>query len=88
MLFVVPGIIAYYRYSFALYNLYDNPGLNIMEALEMSKQQTRGWKLELLKLMNVEILDCGFAESCDNPCDYQAFYNAAIQDIQERIAKD
>ena len=50
MLFVVPGIIAYYRYSFALYNLYDNPGLNIMEALEMSKQQTRGWKLELLKL--------------------------------------
>ena len=50
MLFVVPGIIAYYRYSFALYNLYDNPGLNIMEALEMSKQQTRGWKLDLLKL--------------------------------------
>ena len=50
MLFVVPGIIAYYRYRFALYNLYDNPGLNIMEALEMSKQQTRGWKLELLKL--------------------------------------
>mgnify|MGYP001081447706 CR=1 FL=1 len=45
-------------------------------------------KLELLKLMNVEILDCGFAESCDNPCDYQAFYNAVIQDIQERITKD
>ena len=45
-------------------------------------------KLELLKLLNVEILDCGFTESCDNPCDYKAFYNAAIQDIQERIAKD
>ena len=45
-------------------------------------------KLELLKLMDVEILDCGFAESGDSPCDYKAFYNAAIQDIQERIAKD
>lgn len=45
-------------------------------------------KLQLLKLMNVETLDCGFAESCDNPCDYQAFYNAVIQDIQERITKD
>lgn len=45
-------------------------------------------KLELLKLMDVEILDCGFAESYGRPCDYRAFYNAAIQDIQERIAKD
>lgn len=45
-------------------------------------------KLELLKLMDVEILDCGFAESGDSPCDYKAFYNVAIQDIQERIAKD
>ena len=45
-------------------------------------------KLELLKLMDVEILDCGFAESGDSPCDYKAFYNEAIQDIQERIAKD
>lgn len=50
MLFVVPGIIAYYRYRFALYNLYDNPGLSILEAMDMSKRQTRGWKLELLKL--------------------------------------
>lgn len=45
-------------------------------------------KLELLKLMDVEILDCGFAESYGRPCDYKAFYNAVIQDIQERITKD
>ena len=50
MLFVVPGFIAYYRYRFALYNLYAYPGLNVLEALELSKRQTRGWKLELLKL--------------------------------------
>lgn len=50
MLFVIPGFIAYYRYRFALYNLYDDPDLDIMAALEMSKRQTRGMKLALLKL--------------------------------------
>lgn len=50
LLFVVPGFIAYYRYRFALYNLYEHPDLDIMEALNMSKRQTRGWKLELLNL--------------------------------------
>ena len=45
-------------------------------------------KQKLLKLMDVEILDCNFVESYGRPCDYKAFYNAAIQDIQERIAKD
>ena len=34
MLFIVPGIIAAYRYSFARYNLYENPGIGVMEALE------------------------------------------------------
>ena len=33
MLFVFPGIIAYYRYSFALYNLYEDPEMDIMEDL-------------------------------------------------------
>lgn len=42
-------------------------------------------KQELLKLMDVEILDCGFAESYGRPCDYKAFYNAAIQDIKKNI---
>ena len=50
MLFMIPGVIAYYRYRFALYNLCENPGLSVMEALDMSKRQTQGWKLELLKL--------------------------------------
>lgn len=50
LLFVVPGIIAAYRYSFALYNLYENPGIGVMEALEMSKRQTLGYKSQLFML--------------------------------------
>ena len=50
MLFVFPGIIAAYRYRFALYNLYENPGIGVMEALEMSKQQTLGYKGQLFLL--------------------------------------
>lgn len=41
MLLIVPGIIAAYRYRFALYNLCENPELGVMEALAMSKAQTR-----------------------------------------------
>ena len=50
MLFVIPGIIAAYRYRFALYNLYENPGIGVMEALNMSKQQTLGYKGQLFML--------------------------------------
>ena len=50
MLFVVPGIIAAYRYRFALYNLYENPGIGAMEALNMSKRQTFGYKSQLFML--------------------------------------
>lgn len=50
MLFVIPGIIAWYRYRFALYNLYENPGISPLEALAMSKQQTTGYKSQLLML--------------------------------------
>jgi len=50
MLFVIPGIIAAYRYRFALYNLYENPEISVFEALHMSKQQTRGYKSQLFAL--------------------------------------
>lgn len=50
MLFVIPGFVAAYRYRFALYNLYENPELGIMDALAMSKQQTTGYKAQLLVL--------------------------------------
>lgn len=50
MLFLIPGIIAAYRYSFALFNLYENPGIDVMEALDMSKRQTYGYKYQLFVL--------------------------------------
>ena len=50
LLFVIPGFVAAYRYRFALYDLYANPGIGVMEALEMSKQQTRGYKGQLFLL--------------------------------------
>lgn len=50
MLFVIPGIIAAYRYRFALYNLYENPGISPSEALEMSKAQTAGYKGQLFAM--------------------------------------
>ncbi|MEG1918286.1 MAG: DUF975 family protein, partial [Oscillospiraceae bacterium] len=50
MLFVVPGIIALYRYRFALYNLCENPALSPQEALNQSKAQTNGYKLPLFVL--------------------------------------
>ena len=50
MLFIIPGIIAAYRYRFAPYNLYENPGISVMEALEMSKRQTMGYKGQIFAL--------------------------------------
>ena len=50
MLFVVPGIIAAYRYRFAEYNLFENPDLGIFEVLDMSKRQTAGYKRQLFAL--------------------------------------
>ena len=47
MLFVIPGIIAVYRYSFAIWNLCQNPELGVMEALNRSKRQTIGYKGQL-----------------------------------------
>ena len=49
-LFVIPGIIAFYRYRFALYNLLEHPELSVTQALDMSKRQTRGFKGQLFAL--------------------------------------
>ena len=49
-LFLVPGIIAGYRYRFAIYNLLENPDLTIFQALELSKRQTMGYKMQCFLL--------------------------------------
>lgn len=50
MLFIIPGIIAAYRYRFAAYNLYENPDLGVFQALHLSKRQTMGYKQQLFLL--------------------------------------
>ena len=47
MLFIIPGIIAAYRYRFAMLNLCENPDIGIMDAIRMSKVQTAGYKWQL-----------------------------------------
>lgn len=50
LLLVIPGIIAAYRYSFAMWNLCQDPTIGVMEALERSKRQTIGYKGQLFGL--------------------------------------
>jgi uncharacterized membrane protein len=47
ILFIVPGIIASYKYSMVNYIIAENPGISAREALEMSKEMMKGNKLRL-----------------------------------------
>lgn len=49
-LFIIPGIIASYRFRFAPLNLYENPDVGILGALAMSQRQTVGYKGQLFLL--------------------------------------
>lgn len=50
MLFVIPGVIAGYRYRFAMYNLLTDDSLSASEAIALSCQQTKGMKMDLFVL--------------------------------------
>lgn len=50
LLLIFPAVIFYYRFYFALYHLYDNPELGILEALRLSSRQTYGYKRQLFAL--------------------------------------
>ncbi len=50
MLFVIPGIIATYRYAMAEYLLCKHPELTPMQAIDMSKRRMMGHKLQLFSL--------------------------------------
>ncbi len=47
LLFVIPGIIAAYRYRMALYLLLDHPELSVMQCIRESKRMMKGHKWEL-----------------------------------------
>lgn len=50
MLLVVPGIIAFLRYSMTFYILADNPGMSGFSAIKKSKEMMKGHKKELFIL--------------------------------------
>ena len=50
LLFIIPGIIAAYRYSMAFYIMADNDNIGAMDALRQSKEMMIGHKWELFKL--------------------------------------
>ena len=50
LLFVIPGIIAAYRYAMAPYILADNPDIDAFEAIRRSKTMMDGHKLRLFVL--------------------------------------
>lgn len=50
LLFVIPGIIAAYRYRLALYILIDNPHMSVMDCIRESKRMMCGRKGELFVL--------------------------------------
>ena len=49
-LFILPGIVAFYRYRFAFQILFDHPEMSASQALRESKAMTYGYKLTLLQL--------------------------------------
>lgn len=50
LLFIIPGIIAAYRYRMAIYLMLDHPEMGILECLDRSKEMMYGRKLELFVL--------------------------------------
>jgi len=59
LLFIIPGVVAAYRYRFALYNLLEHPELSPLEAITMSKQQTYGYKMDLF-VLNLSFIGWAF----------------------------
>lgn len=79
LLFTIPGIVAIYRYRFALYNLYENPELSVFEALDMSKRQTRGYKGQLF-VLDLSYLGWGVLASLPSLVYSMALYQLMIRD--------
>lgn len=50
LLFIIPGIVAAYRYRLAPYIMLDHPDYSIMDCIRASKQMTKGYKGQLFML--------------------------------------
>lgn len=91
MLFFFPGIIAAYRYRFAIFNVLSDPEISAGDAIRRSCEQTRGMKWELFVLdlsffgwMLLSSLTLGLLNLWITPymtlCDL-AYYDAARQEL-------
>ena len=50
LLFIIPGIVAAYRYALAPYLMAENPNIGVMEAIRQSKELMKGKKWSLFCL--------------------------------------
>lgn len=50
LLFIIPGIIAAYRYRQSYYIMFDNPEMSALECIRKSKALMRGYKADLFVL--------------------------------------
>ena len=50
LLFIIPGIVATYKYAMAPFILLENPGLSAKDAITESKEMMRGHKMDLFCL--------------------------------------
>ena len=62
LLFVIPGLIAAYRYRMALYLLLDHPEMSVMQCIRQSKQMMKGHKGELF-VMDLSFLGWAILET-------------------------
>lgn len=87
LLFIIPGIIAVFRYSMAYYILLDNPQLSTFEALNQSKCMMVGFKFQLFLLrfsyigwFLLVVLTLGIASLWVNP-----YYETAIANFYQDL---
>lgn len=93
LLFVVPGIIAAYRYTFAYYNVLTDSSLSAGDAIRLSCRQTRGIKGDLFMLdlsflgwNLLSYITMGLADIWVTP--YQVLCHLAyFEDAQRRLGR-
>ncbi|MDO4261353.1 MAG: DUF975 family protein [Eubacteriales bacterium] len=89
-LFVIPGIIAMYRYSMTPYIMLEHPDLSVMEAISESKRIMMGnkWRLFCLEMSFIGwillgMITCGIASLWANPY-IEAARTAFYREITEQ----
>lgn len=85
MLFVIPGIIAIYRYRFALFYFYENPDIGILEAITLSRQQTQGRKWQLFCL-DLSFLGWTLLASVPTLIQNFLYYSAAFRMLSDCLS--